>query len=396
VLAAAALALVGLAPSAAADDVATIFPITEPVTFFSSNGGTVPVGYTCSVPTDARDALSVRLVQDDGAAFAGSTAVTCDGTRQSAVVDIEGEGPAGQVVHPGTGRVQVSLQGAQVEQEVVVVRPDNEPQPPVVTPSITVTGDVVFTTATQGSVTLEVKCNNWADGVTVTVRGEDTATGDAGIACAQEHTVVVPLTAQGTGFRVGTQTVRLEAQSIEVSLATDVHLVRQAPPAPPAPVKASVSLTANASPEKVTKGKKITVTGKVRRDGKQVKIKTALEFRPDDGDYAKVKSVTSSSKGSLKTTVVASRSGSFRFTYAGDATTKPAASPGDHILVVKPLPKPKTYKNCTALVKVYPHGVGKSGAHDKGGDVTDFTRDNKTYAKNKKSDRDKDGIACER
>lgn len=59
-------------------------------------------------------------------------------------------------------------------------------------------------------------------------------------------------------------------------------------------------------------------------------------------------------------------------------------------------PKPKEYKNCTELVKVYPHGVGKPGAHDKGGHVTGFTRDADTYAKNTKSDRDKDGIACER
>ena len=65
-------------------------------------------------------------------------------------------------------------------------------------------------------------------------------------------------------------------------------------------------------------------------------------------------------------------------------------------IVKKPLPKPKTYKNCTALHKVYAHGVGKKGAHDKGGDVDSFTRDDKTYAKNKKSDRDKDGIACEK
>ena len=77
---------------------------------------------------------------------------------------------------------------------------------------------------------------------------------------------------------------------------------------------------------------------------------------------------------------------------------KAGTSSGDHIVVKpkpKPKPKPKAYKNCTALRKVYPHGVGKSGAHDKGGDVTEFTRDSKTYAKNKKSDRDKDGIACE-
>ena len=58
----------------------------------------------------------------------------------------------------------------------------------------------------------------------------------------------------------------------------------------------------------------------------------------------------------------------------------------------------KEYANCTALNKVYRHGVGKWGAHDKttGTPVTSFTRNNKVYRLNTKSDRDKDGIACEK
>ncbi|MCD9198383.1 excalibur calcium-binding domain-containing protein [Aeromicrobium wangtongii] len=58
----------------------------------------------------------------------------------------------------------------------------------------------------------------------------------------------------------------------------------------------------------------------------------------------------------------------------------------------------KTYKNCTALNKAYPHGVGKPGARDKtsGKPVTNFTRSAAIYKKNTKSDRDKDGIACEK
>jgi hypothetical protein len=57
----------------------------------------------------------------------------------------------------------------------------------------------------------------------------------------------------------------------------------------------------------------------------------------------------------------------------------------------------KTFKNCTALHKVYPHGVGKPGAkdHTSGTRVTTFKKSAKLYAANKKSDRDKDGIACE-
>ena len=58
----------------------------------------------------------------------------------------------------------------------------------------------------------------------------------------------------------------------------------------------------------------------------------------------------------------------------------------------------KQYKNCTALNKDYKHGVGKPGARDKTSStpVTNFTRNAKIYKKNTKSDRDKDGIACEK
>lgn len=56
------------------------------------------------------------------------------------------------------------------------------------------------------------------------------------------------------------------------------------------------------------------------------------------------------------------------------------------------------YKNCTALNKSYPHGVGRKGARDKtsGTPVTDFKVSASLYAANKGSDRDGDGIACEK
>jgi hypothetical protein len=63
-------------------------------------------------------------------------------------------------------------------------------------------------------------------------------------------------------------------------------------------------------------------------------------------------------------------------------------------------PAAKHYKNCTALNKVYPHGVGKPGAvdhvsgHSK--KVTNFYVSLALYNANKGSDRDHDGIACEK
>lgn len=58
----------------------------------------------------------------------------------------------------------------------------------------------------------------------------------------------------------------------------------------------------------------------------------------------------------------------------------------------------RKFKNCTALNKVYPHGVGRVGARDKtsGEPVRNFKRSNLLYRQNKGSDRDKDGIACEK
>jgi streptogramin lyase len=60
----------------------------------------------------------------------------------------------------------------------------------------------------------------------------------------------------------------------------------------------------------------------------------------------------------------------------------------------------KAFKNCTDLNKKYPHGVGKKGAKDKVSGktkpVTNFTQNTNLYNENKKSDRDKDGIACEK
>jgi hypothetical protein len=58
----------------------------------------------------------------------------------------------------------------------------------------------------------------------------------------------------------------------------------------------------------------------------------------------------------------------------------------------------KTYRNCTALNRHYPHGVGKPHAHDhtSGTPVTNFKRSKRLYRANKQSDRDGDGIACEK
>jgi hypothetical protein len=57
----------------------------------------------------------------------------------------------------------------------------------------------------------------------------------------------------------------------------------------------------------------------------------------------------------------------------------------------------KVFKNCTELNKVYPGGVALPGAINSGGETKKEPKyDKALYTANKKSDRDKDGIACEK
>jgi hypothetical protein len=57
----------------------------------------------------------------------------------------------------------------------------------------------------------------------------------------------------------------------------------------------------------------------------------------------------------------------------------------------------KVFKNCTELNKVYPGGVALPGAVNIGGFIKKEPKYNKAlYTANKKSDRDGDGIACEK
>ncbi|CAB4694530.1 unannotated protein [freshwater metagenome] len=57
----------------------------------------------------------------------------------------------------------------------------------------------------------------------------------------------------------------------------------------------------------------------------------------------------------------------------------------------------KVFKNCTELNRVYPGGVALPGAVNSGGATKKEPKyDKALYNANKKSDRDKDGIACEK
>jgi hypothetical protein len=95
-------------------------------------------------------------------------------------------------------------------------------------------------------------------------------------------------------------------------------------------------ITNNASPEPVTKGKTITIAGKLSRanwdDYKYhgyANHPVTLQFRTLTGAYSDVKTINTSSTGTLTTTVKAAQDGCFRFYFKGTTTTQPVKGVGD-------------------------------------------------------------------
>ncbi|MFE2970704.1 hypothetical protein ACFXKC_45270 [Streptomyces sp. NPDC059340] len=108
-------------------------------------------------------------------------------------------------------------------------------------------------------------------------------------------------------------------------------------------VKRASKLTTDASPEPVTKGAKLTVTGKLSRanwedltyhgfTGQQVK----LQFRKAGAaHYSTVKTVKSGTHGNLSTKVTATAAGSWRWYFPGTTTTARIVSAGDAVALKK-------------------------------------------------------------
>ncbi|NED10330.1 calcium-binding protein [Streptomyces sp. SID9124] len=99
------------------------------------------------------------------------------------------------------------------------------------------------------------------------------------------------------------------------------------------------TLTVNAAPEPVKKGKTITVTGKLARanwdDFKYhgyTSQPVKLQFLKKGGKaWSTVKTVKTDSKGALKTTVKASVDGYWRYSFAGTASTPAVNATGDFV-----------------------------------------------------------------
>ncbi|MER7927691.1 hypothetical protein ABTY96_31910 [Streptomyces sp. NPDC096057] len=98
-------------------------------------------------------------------------------------------------------------------------------------------------------------------------------------------------------------------------------------------------LTVNATPEPVKKGKTITVVGKLTRANWDANNYTGystqpvkLQFRKKNATtYTTVKTIKTTTNGSLKTTVKATVDGYFRYSFAGTPTTAPVNAAGDYV-----------------------------------------------------------------
>lgn len=104
-------------------------------------------------------------------------------------------------------------------------------------------------------------------------------------------------------------------------------------------VKRNAKLTVDASPEPVTKGKEITVTGKLTRAnwsthayGGYAGREVSLQFRKKGSSaFTTVKKITSTTGGALKATVTASADGDWRWVFYGDGSTGSRKSATDFV-----------------------------------------------------------------
>ncbi|MEU0205038.1 hypothetical protein ABZ235_05495 [Streptomyces canus] len=99
------------------------------------------------------------------------------------------------------------------------------------------------------------------------------------------------------------------------------------------------TLTVNASPEPVKKGKTITVTGKLARANWDTNTYAGystqpvkLQFRKKGSStYTTLKTIKTTSTGALKTTTTATADGYYRYSFAGTTTTPGVSAAGDYV-----------------------------------------------------------------
>ncbi|WP_020139697.1 hypothetical protein [Streptomyces sp. 351MFTsu5.1] len=161
---------------------------------------------------------------------------------------------------------------------------------------------------------------------------ETTVEGGYSYSCKTVFTIDPAVDFKDGNGTAGVWKLFLGAYDLYVNISIDDDVARAA-------IKRAATLTANASPEPVKKGRTITVTGKLSRanwtTGKYAGYATQpvkLQFRKKGSStYTTLKTVKTSSTGTLSTTTKAGSDGYYRFVFAGTTTTGAATAPGDFV-----------------------------------------------------------------
>ncbi|MFI1226167.1 MULTISPECIES: calcium-binding protein [unclassified Streptomyces] len=135
------------------------------------------------------------------------------------------------------------------------------------------------------------------------------------------------ISSDATWWRIGASAVTEEGEEFGSEAVSKVRVQRFS------------KLTVNAAPEPVKKGKTITVTGKLTRANWDTgtykgysKQSVKLQFKKKGAkSYTTVKTVKTSSTGTLKTTVKASADGTWRYSFAGTPSTPAVSAKGDYL-----------------------------------------------------------------
>jgi hypothetical protein len=153
--------------------------------------------------------------------------------------------------------------------------------------------------------------------------------------CGLQFAYIEPRSALGRNSLAGTWKAAAWAESADGTGHIDQHAA-----ASPSLRRDTSLTTTSASPEPVTKGKTLTVTGKLSLVDWEAlggyhgyaAQKVQLQFRKKGAStYTTVKTVTTDISGNLKTTVTASVDGNWRYTYAGTSTSASVTADSDFV-----------------------------------------------------------------
>lgn len=297
------------------------------------------------------------------------------------------------LLKPGTAYV-LSVQAVNPQGEgipaTVVVNTAAAPQPPVVSvpgaPS-SVSATTTGSTATVSWAPPGTDGNSAVTGYKVARDGTDTS--GAGL-----WSTTLPATGRwfqfaklkaGTAYTLTVQAINAAGEGAPASVVVTTA-------APPPPVRSTARITLTPARSVVPNGVvTFSVVVSPPASGRTVVLQ-----RRSGSSWVRVMAGKTNAAGRADFKATIPRSTVYRAVASAAGHSTGATSKTVQVRVA--LPKARRYASCRALNAAYPHGVGRSGAHDRttGRRVTVFTVYVRAYQLNSALDYDHDGISCER